>query len=123
MSDTEALSKPMCPLLTTVQIVPRGFTAHVIPIGEAEVGGGASLVQQIQASKPGGGFSVPALSMKKVVVYEVKAGFALRSPEGTKQNDPDPDLVAETLVVPCQEDGCKFWSGKQRDCRLVSGNK
>lgn len=114
----------MCPLLTTFQVVPRGFQARIIPVGEADVSGGADVMALIKDSR--GGKTAPKSSLaglglgKKIPVYDVQGGFGIKTAPGTKPDDPDPKFVAEGLVVPCKRILCAFWSDEEFDCRLVS---
>jgi len=110
----------MCPILTQVQVVPRGLRGEIkvqmTPVGMAR----AQTTQGILGGK--GGLDLG----REVMVYEASGSFGgvfgLKTPAGTKPGDPDPQLVADTLVVPCQGAACMFWGVDVQDCRLVAGS-
>lgn len=111
---TEAqVDPPLCPLLTTVQIVPRAFAIGLVPKPVPVPG-----ATNFQAALKGGGFEPP----KTAYAYEGEGVFMVKTPEGTPKDHPDPPLQADTLVVPCQEGACRFWCNEQKDCRLVAGS-
>jgi hypothetical protein len=108
----------MCPILTTSQIVPRGFKGEVAllvePHSEVPVPSAQSLI-------PTGKIDLSALG-KTATVYQIKGemggGLALDTPKGTRPDDPNPTLLAQPLMVKCQGPACAFWGEAIQDCRL-----
>jgi hypothetical protein len=98
---------------------------QIVPVGETKMAPVDALMQQGKRPASMGGIDLSAMG-KTVTVYEartkgpIQAAFAIRTPVGTKPEDPDPELVAETLVVACQEAACRFWCDRQKDCRQVA---
>ena len=114
---TELPPPKMCPILTTVQVVPRNFEMFLqaVPDGEVKIAAATDLMKA--RSSP---LDLASIA-KTALVYKITGlgGLGLRTPEGTKPTDTESALIAETLVVVCQRDGCAFWCDEQNDCRLV----
>jgi hypothetical protein len=121
-------AQKLCPLMTTFQVVPRQFQIpklelNVVPVGETKVAPVDQLMAQGKRPASMGGLDLSAIG-KTVTVFQaqgqVSGWLGYKTPEGTKQDDPDPPLAAESLEIPCQEARCAFWCDRQKDCRQVA---
>lgn len=102
----------MCPILTSVQAVPRAFEVRAssfkLGVGPSKT---AVADEKGQIRQVAGYAAVGELTLEGGLSYKVK-------PEN--RNMADPPIQPDTFRVPCQGAACKFWGEDVKDCRLVA---
>lgn len=108
-------SPKICPVLSTVQIVPLGFEAMIVP--HAEVQGGPQLNPQLNLTAVKEAAKTALLtSGRTLTLYRAEGGFRFRMAKDVKQDPENPKFIFEKLAVDCVREKCQWWDETRRDC-------